>query len=312
MITFLFPGQGSQYVGMGKDFYNEFPIAKKTYEEASDSIGEDIARLCFEGEKTELGLTANAQPAILTTSIAILRVLNEEVQITPDYVAGHSLGEYTALVSAGCMTLSDAVYVVRKRGEFMQDSVPVGTGTMAAVLGLSEAEVNDICDSISDGKGIVSPANFNSPQQIVISGNTDCVEKASAAAKEKGAKRVVPLDVSAPFHCELMHEAALKLGEVLDGIKYGKFSFPVITNVKALPNSDPSSVKELLVSQMTSPVRWTDTVSYLRGEGVENYLEIGPSNVLSGLVRRTVKDTLNVNIEKTDQLNHIKGLHDGF
>lgn len=311
MITFVFPGQGSQYVGMGKDFYNEFPVAKQTYEEASDSIGDDLAKLCFEGEKSELSLTANAQPAILTTSIAILRVLNDETELSPDFVAGHSLGEYTALVSTGCMKLSDAVYVVRKRGEFMQDSVPVGVGSMAAILGLEENVVNEICRESSDSNGIASPANFNSPGQIVISGNIENVEKASLLAREKGAKRVIPLDVSAPFHCSLMENAASRLKEVLDTIEIGEINCPVVTNVEATANTDSSRVKELLVRQVTSPVRWTETLTFLNNERVENFIEIGPSSVLSGLIKRTIKGLNTVNIEKTEQLNHIKGLQNG-
>ncbi len=306
MITFVFPGQGSQYVGMGKDFCTEFPLAKQAFEEASNSVGEDLRKLCFESDQKELSLTANAQPAILTTSVAILRVMQNETDMSPDFVAGHSLGEFSALVCSGCMSLTDAAYVVRKRGEFMQDSVPVGIGAMAAVLGLSENDVNEICESACDNNGIVSPANFNSPAQIVISGNKENVEKASELAKQKGAKRVVPLDVSAPFHCSLMDKAAKRLGDVLDTIKFENIDFPVVTNVDASANSDPSLVKEILVRQVTSPVRWTDTLNFLNDKGVENFVEIGPSSVLSGLIKRTIKDVNTINIEKIEQLNHIK------
>ena len=306
MIAFLFPGQGSQYVGMGKDFCSEFPLAKQAFEEASDSIGVNMESLCFDSDPKELSLTTNAQPAILTTSIAFLRVLNNEIEIKPDYVAGHSLGEYSALVANGCMTLSDAVHVVRKRGEFMQDAVPVGVGGMAAILGLKSDQVNEICEQVSDGSGIVSPANFNSDAQIVISGNKEHVEKASELAKEKGAKRAIPLDVSAPFHCELMHPAALRLKEVLDKIDFNKFDCPLVTNVEAKSNEDETLVNELLVKQVTSPVRWTETLSYMKDQGVQQYIEIGPSNVLSGLIKRTLRDVIIKNLEKPDQLNHIK------
>lgn len=311
MITFVFPGQGSQYVGMGKDFCAEFPLAKQAFEEASDSIGSDLEKLCFESDQKELSLTANAQPAILTTSIAILRVLQDETDITPDFVAGHSLGEFSALVSAGCMSLADAAYVVRKRGEFMQDSVPVGVGGMAAILGLEENDVKEICEKLSNGDGIVSPANFNSSGQIVISGNIENVEKASELAKEYGAKRVVPLDVSAPFHCALMESAASRLKEVLDSTEINELNYPVVTNTEATANSDSSRVVEILVKQVTNPVRWTDSLNFLKNSGVENFIEIGPSNVLSGLIKRTLKDVITKNIEKIEQLNHIKGLQNG-
>lgn len=311
MIAFLFPGQGSQYVGMGMDFCSEFPLAKETFEEASDSVGLNLQSLCFESEPEKLALTANAQPAILTTSIAILRVLKNETNIKPDYVAGHSLGEYTALVANGCLKLSDAVYVVRKRGEFMQDAVPVGVGGMAAILGLTSEEVNEICEKVSDDSGIVSPANFNSPSQTVISGNREYVEKASDMAKEIGAKRAIPLDVSAPFHCELMEPAALRLKEVLNKIDFNRFECPLVTNVEAESNEDESLVSELLVKQVTSPVRWTETANYLKDQGVSKLIEIGPSNVLTGLIKRTISDVSINNLEKPDQLIHIKENENG-
>ena len=311
MIAFLFPGQGSQYVGMGKEFFSEFPLAKETFEEASDSIGLDMESLCFDSDPKELSLTANAQPAILTTSIALLRVLNNETDIKPNFVSGHSLGEYSALVANSCIKLADAVYVVRKRGEFMQEAVPVGVGGMAAILGLSGTEVNDICENVSDESGVVSPANYNSPSQIVISGNKEYVEKASDIAKEKGAKRAIPLDVSAPFHCELMYPAALRLKEVLDKIEFNRFDCPLVTNVEAKSNEDETLVNHLLVEQVTSPVRWTDSVNYLRDAGVDQFIEIGPSNVLSGLIKRTLSDVIIKNLEKPDQLNHIKEIENG-
>jgi len=224
MIAFVFPGQGSQYVGMGKELCDEFVIAKNTFEEANDVLGFDLSALCFEGEQSELSLTANAQPALLTTSIACLRVLQSEASLNPDFVAGHSLGEYTALVANGAFRLSDAVKVVRKRGEFMQEAVPVGVGAMAAVLGLDKETVEEICNQVSQNGLIASPANLNAPGQTVISGNRKAIEQASILAKAQGAKRVVPLDVSAPFHCALMQEAAHRLSGVLNEVNIAQMS----------------------------------------------------------------------------------------
>lgn len=305
MISFVFPGQGSQNVGMGLEFYNEFPVARQAFEEASDTLKFDLAKLCFDGNMEELSLTANAQPALLTASIAAYNVLNQETDITPDFVAGHSLGEYSALVVSGALEFKDAVHTVRKRGEFMQDAVPVGLGSMAAVMGLSKKEIEDICEQVTTEESIVSPANYNSPQQIVISGNTDAVETASELLKEAGAKRVVPLAVSAPFHCSLMDPAAQKLKTVLEGIEIRDVSVPVVTNVTAESNSDSSKILQLLVEQVVNPVRWSESVEYLKNQKVDTFIEIGPGNVLSGLIKRTVNDVNIKNLEKPDQLNHI-------
>ncbi len=306
MIAFVFPGQGSQYVGMGKELYDEFTSAKEAFDEASEVLGFDLAALCFEGEQDELSLTYNAQPALLTTSIAALRVLQEESALRPDYVAGHSLGEYSALVANGSMTLRDAVRVVRKRGEFMQESVPVGIGAMAAVLGQSIEQVEEICRQVSNNSHIASPANLNAPGQVVISGNKEAVEKASEIAKTNGAKRVLPLNVSAPFHCALMEPAALKLAEVLSGIEFGGMSVPVVSNCTATVTDDPSLLRALLIEQVTSPVRWHESVEALYALGVRDYLEIGPKNVLSGLIKRTLSDVTVNNFEKTAQLESIR------
>jgi [acyl-carrier-protein] S-malonyltransferase len=306
MIAFVFPGQGSQYVGMGKELYDEFTSAKEAFDEASEVLGFDLAALCFEGERDELSLTYNAQPALLTTSIAALRVLQEESALRPDFVAGHSLGEYSALVANGSMTLRDAVRVVRKRGEFMQEAVPVGIGAMAAVLGQNIEQVEEICRQVSNNSHIASPANLNAPGQVVISGDKEAVEKASEIAKTNGAKRVLPLDVSAPFHCALMEPAALKLAEVLSGIEFGGMSAPVVSNCTATVTSDPSLLRELLIEQVTSPVRWHESVETLYTLGVRVYLEIGPKNVLSGLIKRTLSDVTVNNFEKTAQLESIR------
>jgi len=219
MIAFVFPGQGAQYVGMGKEFYDQFPAAKQVFEEASDMLSFDMSRLCFEDNTEKLNLTANAQPAILTASIAALRVLNQETGIRPDFVAGHSLGEYSALVASGAMNFKDAVHTVRKRGEFMQSAVPIGIGAMAAVIGLSKEEIENICERVTSSQSIVSSANYNSPQQTVISGHKEAVQRAEGMLKEAGAKRIVPLSVSAPFHCKLMNKAAENLSEVLNDIQ---------------------------------------------------------------------------------------------
>ena len=305
MIAFVFPGQGSQYVGMGKELYDEFPSAKETFDEASEVLGFDLAALCFDGVQEELSLTFNAQPALLTTSTAALRVLQQESGIQPDYVAGHSLGEYSALVANGSMKLSDAVHVVRKRGEFMQEAVPVGVGAMAAVLGKDIEEVKAICEEASKNSHIASPANLNAPGQVVISGNKEAVEEASEIAKSKGAKRVVPLDVSAPFHCALMQPAALKLAEVLGAVEFSPMSAPVISNCTAEVTEDPALVMDLLIEQVTSPVRWHESVETLSSLGVTHYIEIGPKNVLSGLIKRTVSDVNVKNFEKTAHLESI-------
>jgi len=306
MLAFVFPGQGSQYIGMGKDYYDEFPIARQVFEESSDRLNMDMADLCFNSDETELSMTANAQPAILTASIAILNVLMNETYIKPDYVAGHSLGEYTALVASGAMNFGDAVYTVRKRGEFMQDSVPLGVGTMAAIIGLSSKNILEICNAVSGSDGIVSPANFNSSIQTVISGHTEAVQKACEKAREAGAKRVVPLNVSAPFHCILMSDAADKLKEVLNEVDFKQIGIPVVTNVYGEANSDHMKILDIMVDQMVKPVKWIDSVNYMYNNEVDRFIEIGPGSVLTGLIKRTVNGVKLANLEKTDQLNHIK------
>jgi len=311
MISFVFPGQGSQSVGMGLEFYNEFPVARRIFEEASDTLNFDLAKLCFEGDLEELSLTANAQPALLTTSIAAYNVLDQETDIAPDFVAGHSLGEYSALVVSGALNFKDAVFTVRKRGEFMQNAVPVGLGAMAAVIGLSKGEIEEICEKVSDEKNTVSPANYNSPQQIVISGNTEAVDSATKMLSEAGAKRVIPLTVSAPFHCRLMNKAAEELAGVLNEISVSEISVPIVTNVEAAANSDESRVRQLLVDQVVKPVRWFESVEYLNNQKVSDFIEIGPGNVLTGLIRRTIKDVNLFNLEKPAQLNHINENENG-
>ncbi|GIW47113.1 MAG: malonyl CoA-acyl carrier protein transacylase [Deltaproteobacteria bacterium] len=312
MIAFVFPGQGSQYVGMGQELYREFKTARQVFEEASDTVGCDLAKLCFEDNAGQLDLTVNAQPAILTVSVAALKVLQEETGIQPDFVAGHSLGEYTALVANGALEFKDAVWVVRKRGQFTQEAVPFGVGAMAAVLGLQEAEVEEICKYVSNEKLIVSPANFNAPGQTVIAGHREAVERAADIAKERGARRVVILDVSAPFHCKLMAPAAKRLSEVLDEVTFHDFRVPIVTNFDAQINFNVSNLKHLLVNQVMNPVRWCESVRVLYERGVRSFFEIGPKNVLSGLIKRIVSDVEVYNFEKPNQLDLLRGLsYDG-
>ncbi|HML94335.1 MAG TPA: ACP S-malonyltransferase [Thermodesulfobacteriota bacterium] len=306
MIAFVFPGQGSQYVGMCKELYDGFSAAREAFDEAGEALGIDMAKLCFESPQEELSLTANAQPAILTASVACLRVLGQETGLEPDFVAGHSLGEYSALVANGGMDFADAVRVVRKRGEYMQEAVPVGVGAMSAVLGLDIEDVEDICRQASGDRFIVSPANMNAPGQTVISGNREAVAAASEAARAKGARRVVPLDVSAPFHCALMKPAAERLAETLSEINFSPMSAPIVINCDAAVNNDPGKTMDILVRQVTSPVRWYESVETLGREGATRFIEIGPGNVLSGLIRRTLSNMEISNIENTAQLESLK------
>lgn len=288
MTAFVFPGQGSQYAGMGKDLAENFPLARVTFEEANDALGIDLAKMCFEGPEEDLKLTANTQPAIVAASIAALRVLQEETGLTPTCVAGHSLGEYAALVCAGAFTFEDAIRTVRKRGTFMQDAVPVGVGTMAAIIGLDSPIVDQVCQDVAMDE-IVAPANYNSPGQIVIAGHVSAVERAMELAKERGAKRALPLPVSAPFHCLLMKPAASQLEVVLAGVAVAELNCPVVSNVDATANREAGLVCDLLVRQVYSPVRWEESVVTMVDSGVERFIEIGPGKVLAGLIKRIAK-----------------------
>jgi [acyl-carrier-protein] S-malonyltransferase len=286
-VAFVFPGQGSQYVGMGKELCGQFPAAKETFAEADDALGFRLSELCFSGPETDLKLTENTQPAILTASIAALRVLQTEAPLEPALVAGHSLGEYSALVAVGALQFRDAVKLVRERGRLMQQAVPTGEGAMAVVLGLEMADVQRLCADAAQGE-VVSPANFNGSGQVVIAGAKPAVARAATLAKERGAKRVLDLPVSAPFHCELMRPAAEGLRRALANISVQPFAVGVVTNVEAEVNLAAERVKALLVEQAVSPVRWEESVKKLAALGCDRAIEIGPGKVLKGLMKRIV------------------------
>ncbi|HZV46280.1 MAG TPA: ACP S-malonyltransferase [Thermodesulfovibrionales bacterium] len=281
--AFVFPGQGSQYVGMGKDIYENFPVARETFAEASDALGFDIAQVSFYGPVGELNKTFRTQPCILTVSIALHRVLREK-DIEPAVVAGHSLGEYSALVAAGVLSLRDAVKVTEKRGLFMQEAVPEGKGLMAAILGLERKKVEDICMSLR--LGYAAPANYNCPGQIVVAGEKHAVEEAVERSRNAGAKRAVPLDVSAPSHCRLMDSASKKLSDLLDTLSFNNAIVPVVNNADAVFLTDVTRIKESLVRQLNCPILWEDSVRAIIDSGVTTFLEVGPGKVLSGLIRR--------------------------
>ena len=304
MIAFIFPGQGSQYAGMGKDLAANFAAARNVFAEADDALGFDLSRLCYEGPEEDLKLTTNTQPAILATSIAALRVLQQETGLVADFAAGHSLGEYSALVCAGALDFGDALRTVRQRGSFMQQAVPVGVGAMAAILGLERADLEAVCNEAAQGE-VVSPANFNSPGQVVIAGHSGAVERAMELAKARGAKRALPLPVSAPFHCALMEPAGLRLRDVLAAIPVSDLRIPVVSNVEALANRDAGRIRDLLVTQVSAPVRWDESVQTMAGLGVDRFVEIGPGKVLAGLIKRIAKGVTTQNIEDCASLKSI-------
>jgi len=282
-LAFVFPGQGSQYVGMGRDIYETFPVARETFEEASDALDFDVAHVSFYGPSEELNKTFITQPCILTASIAAYRILRER-DIAPAVVAGHSLGEYSALVAAGVLSLGDAVTVAKKRGLFMQEAVPEGNGLMAAILGLERNKVEEICTSLQSG--YAAPANYNCPGQIVVAGEKHAVEEVVALSKLAGAKKAVLLDVSVPSHCRMMEGASRKLSDLLDTLSFNNPLIPVLNNADAFFLTDVNKIKESLVRQLISPVLWEDSVKTITASGISTFLEVGPGKVLSGLIRR--------------------------
>ena len=301
-IAFLFPGQGSQSVGMGQDLAEKYEEVKNIFNEADQALNDSLSELIKNGPQETLTLTTNAQPALLTTSIAVLQKV-KEFNIEADYVAGHSLGEYTALVAAGSLEFRDAVQIVRKRGEFMEVAVPNGQGSMAAILGMDAEKLTEITDQVTETVSSVQLANLNCPGQIVISGTKEGVEKACELAKENGARRAIPLEVSGPFHSRLMEPASQKLDEVLQNHSIVDAKIPVISNVTAEPVTDAEQIKDLLIKQLYSPVRWEDSIKTMIDLGVDTFIEIGPGKVLTGLVRKIDRKVKTYNIFDEDSLN---------
>jgi [acyl-carrier-protein] S-malonyltransferase len=299
-IACVFPGQGSQYSGMGRRMAEAYALARDVFERADAVLGFPLSRLCFEGDEEELKRTENTQPAILTTSVACYRVL-EQAGVRPDFVAGHSLGEYTALVAAGALAFEDAVVLVRRRGRYMQEAVPLGQGAMAAILGASAEVVEQICREAARGQ-VCAPANFNSPQQVVIAGHAEAVERAVALARERGARRAVLLPVSAPFHCVLMRPAEERLAEDLARVAFADPKIPLVNNVDAALVASAEAARDGLRRQVSRPVRWEESVRRLLAEGVRTFIEVGPGRVLSGLIRQMDRSVRTLAVEDPDSL----------
>ncbi len=299
-VAFMFPGQASQYPGMGKELAEKYPTARAVFDEANSALGFSISKICFEGSEDELKLTSNTQPAILTCSVAVYRVLAEK-GIAPDYVAGHSLGEYSALVAAGSLKFADAVQLVRKRGVYMQEAVPAGAGAMAAIMGLSPAVVTDACKRAANDE-VCAPANLNSAEQTVIAGHAGAVKRAVEMASQLGAKRAVILAVSAPFHSALMMPAQERLERDLRATQFSDLQVPLVTNVDADTTTSGEEAREALVRQVTMPVRWGESVRLLIEEGANTFVEVGPGRVLTGLLRQIERSVAALNVEDEQSL----------
>ncbi|MBP9483380.1 MAG: ACP S-malonyltransferase [Negativicutes bacterium] len=310
-LGMIFPGQGSQTIGMGKEFYDRYDSVKELFKEADEATGAPITSLCFEGPEDELRKTENTQPAILTVSVACQKILAEH-GVLPEMVAGHSLGEYSALVAAGVLSFADAVAVVKKRGRFMQEAVPLGRGAMAAVLGLSREAIVEICLDSSSDQAPVQAVNFNCPGQVVIAGSTEAVQIAEGKLKEAGAKRVIGLPVSAPFHSILMQPAALRLQTELDEIDFNDAKIPVVVNVDGSVVTKGSELRNLLVRQAASPVFWEDCMLTMAKEGITLFVEAGPGKVLTGFTKKILKDAESLNVEDLasleKSLDYLKGV----
>ena len=299
-MAFVFPGQGSQYVGMGKDLYDNFEEVKEIYKTASDALGYDVAELSFNGPENELNKTFRTQPCLLTAGYAAFKIISAK-GITPFCVAGHSLGEYTAVTAAGVISFTDAVKLTGKRGKYMQESVPEGTGLMAAIIGLDRDAIKSVCGSVKSG--YAAPANYNCPGQIVIAGEKNAVEEAIELAKNAGAKRAIPLAVSAPSHCALMKDASEKLAALLNNTQLHSAQIPVVNNADAAFLRDPQEIKSSLVRQLNQPLLWEDSVKAMVENGVDTFIEVGPKKVLSGLIKRIDGNVKIFNVEDTKSLN---------
>jgi [acyl-carrier-protein] S-malonyltransferase len=300
-LAYIFPGQGSQHPGMGKNLVENFPVAGRIFEELNDALHLSISRLCFEGSAEDLQLTENTQPAILAVSVAALRVMESEGFPRPDYVAGHSLGEYSALCAAHSLSATDAIQTVRLRGRYMQEAVPVGTGAMAAVIGAKLEDIEKACAEASQGQ-VCAPANINSPNQVVIAGNAEAVDRASELLRSGGAKRVLKLNVSAPFHSALMLPAQERLAIDLERLSFANLNVPLVTNVDAAVIRKGSEAREALVRQVSSAVRWLESIELLIKEGVDTFVEVGPGKVLSGLMRQISREVKCFNVEDAASL----------
>ncbi|WP_340008911.1 ACP S-malonyltransferase [Paenibacillus sp. FSL K6-0276] len=303
-IAFVFPGQGAQAVGMGKDVYDALPKSRAVFEKGDEVLGFSLSKLIFEGPDSELKQTVNTQPALLTASVAFLEALREQ-GLKPDYVAGHSLGEYSALVAAGVLSYEDAVTLVRLRGRFMEEAVPGGQGAMAAVLGAEREALAVLCQNVTEESGVVELANVNCPGQIVVSGSQEGVNGVVQRVKEAGGKRAIPLEVSGPFHSSMMKAAADRLAEELKKVTFNAPNVPVIVNVTASPVTDPEEIRELLVRQVYSPVLWQDSIEWLIADGVDTFVEIGSGSVLAGLIRKIDKTVKVININTLESVQNV-------